>query len=109
MYTLSEDSVAWPGSRPSCPGTQSEHSGTTFILCYRRVPRLVMSSFRKVVKSRRLQRSLLLCLLPHVCFRTTNMLLWVQNMVSRPRFLWHTETKEPSPILHLSLAMQACP
>lgn len=104
IYTRCEDSVAGPGSRPSCPGTQSEHSGATSIVRYRRIPRPVMSSFRYSHEITSVQRLMLHCLrIPRACFRTANMLLWVQNMVPRPRFQWHTETKEPSPILHLSL------
>lgn len=63
-----------------------------------------MSSFRCRHEVTSVQRLMLQYLrIPHACFRTANMLLWVQNMGSRPRFQWHTETKEPSPILHMSL------
>lgn len=43
------------------------------------------------------------------CSRTANMPLWVQHMVSRPCFEWHTEAKNGSPISHLPLAMRARP
>lgn len=104
LYTRCEDSVAGPGSRPSCPGTQSEHSGATSIVRYHRIPHPVMSSFRYSHEITSVQRLMLHYLrIPRACFRTANMLQWVQSMVSRPRFQWHTETKEPSPILHMSL------
>lgn len=105
-----KDSVAGPGNRPSCPDARSEHSGATSIVRYHHIPRLIMSSFRYSREITSVQRHMLYSPpLQRACFRITNMILWVQNMVLRPRVQWHPDTKEPSLILHLSLAMQACP
>ena len=98
VNTRCKDSVAWPGVRPSCRGSQSEHSCATAIANYHHTSLLFMSSFRYSREITPVQHPMLYChTLPRACPRIAKMLLWVQHVDSEPRFESHTEMRWPGP------------